>query len=83
MLLLVHQKAVQIVGKESLFKLEGVMQIAFILGQVWEDADNIGGRECDKLIIDYIILNASVKTGLILHDLAIFDHFDYGFNALT
>ena len=59
------------------------MQITFIRGQVRKNADDIGGRKCDKLIIDYIILNASVKTGLILHDLAIFDHFDYGFNALT
>ena len=82
MLLLVHQKAVQIAGKESLFKLEGVMQIAFILRQVGENADDIGGRKCDKLIIDYIILNAFEKTGLILHDLAIFDHFNNRFNAL-
>jgi len=83
MLLLVHQKAVQITGKESLFKLEGVMQIAFILGQVRKNADDIGGRKCDKLIIDYIILNVSVKTGLILHDLAIFDHFNNRFHVLT
>ena len=57
------------------------MQITFILGQVRKNADDVGGRKCDKLIIDYIILNVSVKTGLIIHDLAILDRFTYSFNA--